>query len=77
MTRRPSYSLRLFKWQDWLYGEGSSPTRFAQGCDAVMAELAQFYHVSTISMRNSLWHLVHPAHEETEHIPFRYDTWTT
>ena len=59
-----------------MYGEGSSPTRFAQGCDAVMAELAQFYHVSTISMRNSLWHLVHPAHEETEHIPFRYDTWT-
>ena len=64
----------LFKWQERLYGEG--PSKFAQSCDAVIAELAQFYHVSTISMRNSLWHLVHPAHEKTEHIPFRFETWT-
>jgi len=47
----------LFKWQDWLHGNGATPVRFVQGCDAVFAELAQFYHVSTISMRNSVWHV--------------------
>ena len=64
----------MFKWTDFWVAQGE--IEFAQGCDAMFGELAQFYRLSSISMRNTMWHHVHPAHEAAKHVPFRWKTWT-
>lgn len=70
----------IFKWTDFWLGSGSTPVRFSQGCDAAMTELAQFYRLSSLSMRSSLWHDVHPtrASAADEQLrSFRWQRWTT
>ncbi len=69
----------IFKWTDFWLGSGA-PVRFSQSCDPAFGDLAAFYRVSALSMRNALWHEVHAASAraaENELLPFRWQRWTT
>ena len=61
----------MFKWTDFWLGS-SDEVAYSQGCDAMAAELAQYYHISVVSMRNAIWH---EAHTPIGH-PLRWQSWS-
>lgn len=69
----------IFKWTDFWLGTGSRELTYSMECDAMFSEIASFYRVSVVSMRNALWHAVHPRTPTaaTRPNPYRWQTWTT